>query len=50
MTEMKQAVNVALQWECISPKKLKKKKYKNSGVVHLSRVQVLTLALELLCD
>jgi hypothetical protein len=40
VNNMKEAVHTALQWECINPKKLKKKKYKNSGVVHLSRVQI----------
>ncbi|XP_062500806.1 copine-3-like isoform X2 [Corticium candelabrum] len=39
--EMKQATKQPLQWECISPKKAKKKKkYRNSGVIHLSRIQV----------
>jgi len=29
-----------LQWDCINPDKMKKKKYKNSGTVYLQSIKV----------
>ncbi|XP_065828403.1 copine-3-like [Oscarella lobularis] len=39
--ELKEAAKKQLSWDCINPKKkAKKKSYKNSGVIHLSRIEV----------